>query len=387
MGAKENIGKTKAAVLLVVLTSFLAGCSLIRPQESEDIRTQVPQEAVDPTSFGSLPVDTPETTADKKHTVLALSAGGADGAYGAGVLAGWTASGTRPDFDVVTGVSTGALLAVFAFLGPEYDDLVRELYTQQTNATIFRSRGLAGLFGDSLYDNAPFKEQIEQNVTPELLSKIAAEHDKGRRLYVATTNIDAGELVIWDMGRIAKGGRTNPVQHFQKVLRASASVPGFFEPVYIKPLRGVQLRQAHVDGGVKEPVLYADFMGASKLPNRHLYMIINGTTRRFNASKPVEASLASITQKTISELIRELQRDTIFRHFSATKSNGVKFHLTSIPDQIPIAQESLNFDPVRMRELYDAGWKIGELGPDAWFTKPPTARVASDEASLDRLQQ
>jgi len=374
-------------MLVLLLVCLLTACSVTRPQESEAIRTQTPQEAVDPTINAELPVDTDATAADGKHTVLALSAGGADGAYGAGVLAGWTDSGTRPEFDVVTGVSTGALLSVFAFLGSDYDDLVRELYTNQTNASIFRNRGIGGLFSDSLYDNEPFKEQIEQQVTPELLRKVAAEHNKGRRLYVATTNLDAGELVIWDMGQIARGGRTNPVQHFQKVLRASASVPGFFQPVYIKPRRGVQLRQAHVDGGVKEPVLYTEFMGASQLQNRHLYMIINGTTRRFNASKPVEASLASITQKTISELIRELQRDTIFRHYSTAKQTGVKFHLTSIPDNFPIAQESLNFEPKRMRDLYNAGRAIGAKGPGAWFDAPPTSRILPSQASLSKLQQ
>ncbi|MEL7430142.1 MAG: patatin-like phospholipase family protein [Pseudomonadota bacterium] len=372
---QAGLWRTGAAmrVAVVLLACMLSAC-IVRPQESVVIRTQTPLEAVDPDARGpSLQNAAVDSTNDNVHTVLALSAGGADGAYGAGVLAGWTAKGTRPEFDVVTGVSTGALLAVLAFLGPEYDGLVQELYTNQTDRTIFRKRGLGGLFGDSLYDNAPFKEQIERYITQDILNQVAAEHAKGRRLYVATTNLDAGELVIWDMGLIAQGGRTNPLQHFQKVLRASASVPGFFEPVYIKPVRGVQLRQAHVDGGVKEPVLYAGFMGASSLENKKLYMIINGTTRRFNASQPVKASLASITQKTISELMRELQRDTIYRHYIEAREGGVDFHLTSIPDEIPIAQQSLNFDQKRMRELYQVGYREGLAGPETWNTKPPTA--------------
>lgn len=373
--------------LAILCICVLSACSAIRPDESQDIRTQTPQEAVDLLHGPILPGDTAETTNDNKHTVLALSAGGADGAFGAGVLAGWTAHGSRPKFDVVTGVSTGALLSVYAFLGAEYDDLVRELYTNQTNETIFRKRGLGGILSDSLYDNEPFKEQIEDNITPELLEKVAAEHDKGRRLYVATTNLDAGELVIWDMGLIAKGGRTNPVQHFQKVLRASASVPGFFQPVYIKPKRGVQLRQAHVDGGVKEPVLYANFMGKSALKERHLYMIINGTTRRFNASTPVKANLASIAQKTISELIRELQRDTIYRHFIVAKETGIDFHLTSIPDDIPIAQQSLDFDPIRMRQLYRSGFAIGSKGVGVWAKIPPTSSTDTRAAALGTVQQ
>lgn len=373
-------------VVAVVLACLLSAC-IVRPQESAVIRTQSPLEAVDPDARAISLQDTAvDPAGDNVHTVLALSAGGADGAYGAGVLAGWTAKGTRPDFDVVTGVSTGALLAVLAFLGPEYDELVRELYTNQTDRTIFRKRGLGGLFGDSLYDNAPFKEQIERYITQDVLNKVAAEHAKGRRLYVATTNLDAGELVIWDMGLIAQGGRTNPLQHFQKVLRASASVPGFFEPVYIKPVRGVQLRQAHVDGGVKEPVLYADFMSASNLEDKKLYMIINGTTRRFNASQPVKASLASITQKTISELMRELQRDTIYRQYIEARDGGVDFHLTSIPDEIPIAQQSLNFDQKRMRELYQVGYREGLNGPETWNSRPPTA-AGVQTAKTHSIQQ
>ncbi len=261
-GNSEKLSRLVSVAVLVGCTVFFAvlgGCT-VRPAESVDIRTLTPQEAVNiENSFSEVVADA-SSNRDDKHTILALSAGGADGAFGAGVLAGWTQSGTRPEFDVVTGVSTGSLLAVLSFLGPQHDPLVKELYTTQTNARIFRKRGLDGLLGDSLYDNGPLKEQIEAHVTSELLEDVAREHRKGRRLYIATTNLDAGELVVWDMGKIALSKRADPVQFFQKVLRASAAVPGCFQPVYIKPRTGVQLRQAHVDGGVKEPVLYMSFM-------------------------------------------------------------------------------------------------------------------------------
>lgn len=355
-------------ITYLFLSLVLVACAS-RPDEGKVIRTVLPSEAVDP----GLPNDSPvQRTRDNNHTILALSAGGADGAFGAGVMAGWTANGNRPKFDVVTGVSTGALLSVLSFLGPQYDNLARELYTQQTNDRIFKSRGLNGLFSDSLYDNSPLKTQIEKHINADMLAKIAAEHKKGRRLYVATTNLDAGQLVIWDMGEIAMGGRSDPVQHFQKVLRASASVPGFFQPVYIKPKRGVQLRQAHVDGGVKEPILYADFMGRSAATQKDLYMIVNGSTRRFNDSVPVKPNLASIAQKTINELMRELQSDTVYRHYTRAQNSGIGFHLTSIPDEIPISDKSLDFDPKRMQLLYDAGYKIGLKGADKWNTKPPS---------------
>ena len=384
--AFRSLLRQSTHLLVICLLVLLVSCAS-RPDEAEAIRTITPQEAVDPNSSPTALLNSAYTSKDNRHTVLALSAGGADGAYGAGVLAGWTASGERPKFDVVTGVSTGALLAVFAFLGPEYDELVRELYTTQTNQTIFRKRGIGAIFGDSLYDNAPFKAQIEKYITPAILQRVAEEHVKGRRLYVATTNIDAGELVIWDMGNIALGGRTNPLQHFQKVLRASASVPGYFQPVYIKPKRGIQLRQAHVDGGVKEPVLYANFMGASTEKERQLFMIINGTTRRFNASTPVKASLASISRKTISELIRELQRETIHRHYVNSQKSGMDFFITSIPDNIPIASKTLDFDPVRMERLYRAGLAEGLKGIEAWARQPNARYAAKSLASVNAPQE
>ena len=367
--ASKLLDSMKAAKwIAMLLLLFVAACAS-RPQETAEIRTLTPTEAVQISEIvdenASLDIAN-----DDHHTVLALSAGGPDGAFGAGVLTGWTKSGQRPEFDVVTGVSTGALLSVFAFLGPEYDALATELYLNQTNDRVFKRKGFEALFSDSLYDNGPLKEQIEEHVTEALLKKVAAEHEKGRRLYVATTNLDAGELVIWDMGKIAMGGRSNPVQHFQKILRASAAVPGFFQPVYIKPKRGVQLRQAHVDGGVKEPILYSNFMGRSKAKKKTLYVVMNTTTKKYNASQPVEANLASIAQKTIFELMRELQIDTLNRHYTRTKQENIEFRMTSIPDSFPIPQRSLNFDPVRMKNLFEAGYKIGVEGVDAWRRKP-----------------
>ncbi|MEM7068126.1 MAG: patatin-like phospholipase family protein [Pseudomonadota bacterium] len=361
--------KRLASISILLVLMVAAGCAT-RPQESAAIRTEVPLEAVDEAAFLQSASHILPGKKDDKHTVLALSAGGADGAFGAGVLAGWTRSGNRPEFDVVTGVSTGSLLAVLAFLGPQYDPLVKKLYTSQTNATIFRSRGINGILRDSIYDNGPLKKQIEQHITAGLLKKVAAEHQKGRRLFIATTNLDAGELVVWDMGKIAMSNRPNPVQFFQKVLRASAAVPGFFPPVYIKPVKGVQLRQAHVDGGIKEPVLYAPYMANPDADESELYLVINGPTRKSNESQPVSGNIPSIAGKAILELMRELQRDTIFRHYISARGDKVKFHMTSIPDHIPIDQESLNFDPERMMMLYDAGIEIGMRGPDTWFRAP-----------------
>lgn len=373
MAARLTPGVRLVSAIVIALS--LAAC-VARPKEAPAIRTLQPMEAVDAATFSGeqFTVRAKDPDNDGVHTVLALSAGGADGAYGAGVLKGWTKHGDRPNFDVVTGVSTGALMAVCAFLGPEYDADLERFYTTQKNEDIYRVSG-AGLLGESLYDNGPLKKQIEAFVTPELLAKIAAEHAKGRRLYVATTNLDAGDLVIWDMGDIANGGRTDDVLHFQKVLRASAAVPAFFPPVYIKPQRGIQLRQAHVDGGVKEPILVKSFMFPAGRGKKELYMIVNGNTTRLNASQPVQPKALEIAKKAIMEMMRELQEDTIYRGYVISENAASHFHLTHIPDSIPMSQASLDFDPKRMRRLFDAGVLAGSQGPEKWDSEPPRLEV------------
>jgi predicted acylesterase/phospholipase RssA len=358
-------------IAALVLASTLAACVSSRPEEAPAIRTIQPMEAVDAASsadkvFAARPAEDD----DGVHRVLALSAGGADGAYGAGVLVGWTGRGDRPEFDVVTGVSTGALMAVLAFLGPDYDGELRSFYTNQTNETVYKASS-GGFFGQSLYDNKPLERQIEAFVTEEVLRKVAAEHARGRRLYVATTNLDAGDLVVWDMGEIADGGRTDDVLHFQKVLRASAAVPGFFPPVYIKPQRGIQLRQAHVDGGVKSPVLVKGFMFPDSRMPKELYVIVNGNTTRLNASKPVDGKALDIAKKSIVEMMREMQADATFQSFVLARNARMRFRVTQIPDSIPLAEEGLNFEPARMRQLFEAGFQIGSGGFQNWLDEPP----------------
>ena len=164
----------------------------------------------------------------KQPTALALSGGGADGAFGAGLLAGWSARGTRPQFTVVTGASAGALIAPFAFLGPAYDEMLRSVFASGEMANLLQSDGLAGLFGTGLFKTAPLRDLIARHVDAALLEAIAREYRTGRRLYVVTTNLDAQRTAIWDMGKIAASGEPGALELFRNVLTASASVPGVF---------------------------------------------------------------------------------------------------------------------------------------------------------------
>ena len=375
----------KFCQLVCFLTLLLAvtSCVAIRPKESVAIRSITPSEAV---AINDDPNAATEATLmgyRDRISILALSGGGADGAYGVGVLNGWTQTGTRPNFDIVTGVSTGALMAVFAFLGPEYDEMLKRLYINQTDSDIFRPRGVAGLLSDSIYDNGPLKLQIEKFVTQDILDKIASEHNSGRRLYVATTNLDAGELVVWDMGLLARGGadgRTNNLQLFQKVLRASAAIPVLFPPVYIKPKRGVQLRQAHVDGGVKAPVLLSDFLFSQPSKTRDVYVIINGSLSLEDDHKAVEPNLQSIAAKSVSGLTRELTQQVLYRGYVKAVNSKSRFWLTAIPDDIPPLETALEFDADHLQRIYDRGERDVQR-PDFWWTKPPTLKRFDVHAS------
>ena len=356
-------------VLLFVCLSLTA-CN-IRPKESLQTRTLTPTEAVDVYATNApTMINSAGKISKQNYSILALSGGGADGAFGAGVLNGWSDKGTRPNFDIVTGVSTGALMAALAFLGPEYDATIRTLYTSQTNDSIFKTKGFAGYFSDSLYDYTPLKKQIQSIINRSFLDRVAAEHAKGRRLYIATTNLDAGTQVIWNMGEIANGNRHNAVLMFQKVLRASAAIPGFFKPVYIKPVKGVQLRQAHVDGGLKEPILVSSFLFNSKAKNKQIYLIVNGRMNQFEIESAVKPELADIARKSITELTRSLLTTKVYQGYVRARHSNTKFRLAAIPDNVTPSKEALDFDPTRMRALYDVGYKVS-TSSTPWMSEPP----------------
>ncbi len=207
--------------------------------------------------FRQLTTDNLDENGRLKLNLLALSGGGEDGAYGAGLLNGWTESGNRPKFQIVTGVSTGALIAPFAFLGPEYDPVLKEIYTTINFDSLLIFRPLRGLIsGISLSDNTPMRKLIKKHITRELVDKIGIEHKKGRRLVVATTNIDAGKSVLWNLGEIAASNNPKALELFRDVLAASSAIPGVFPPVKIHvDIMGEKYDELHVDGGVSAQVV------------------------------------------------------------------------------------------------------------------------------------
>jgi predicted acylesterase/phospholipase RssA len=289
---------------------------------------------------------------------LALSGGGDDGAFGAGYLAGWSESSRRPEFAVVTGVSTGALMAPFVFLGPDFDDELRNSYTTTTAADVFE----VGDTPESLLDDWPLKKTIDKRVTPELLRAIAAEHRKGRRLFVVTSNLDAGRPVVWNMGAIAAQGGDAALKLFRQVLLASSSIPGIFQPVHIDvAVDGRHAEEMHVDGTVTAPFYVAPerVLAGERdmvLPMTELYVVAN--SRLQPDFHLVERSKLAIVGRFISIALKEGMRMEIARAKSAADRLGIALNVISVPESFtPVSRKS--FDPEYMSQLYALGVQRG----------------------------
>ncbi|MGE3530130.1 MAG: patatin-like phospholipase family protein [Methyloceanibacter sp.] len=308
---------------------------------------------------------------------LALSGGGADGAFGAGVLCGWTASGKRPEFDLVTGVSTGALTAPFAFLGPKYDEALKKVFTESTTKDIAIAQPVRGLLGgDSLASNAPLAKVIAHYVTEEFLQEVATEHRKGRRLLIGTTNLDAERPVVWDMGQIAVSGRPESLELFRKVLLASAAIPAVFPPGFVKVAAdGATYDEMHVDGGATREVFLIPTQFMAKKtdgslginPVRRAYIIRNGrVSPEYKAVKPKTLSIAG---RAVSSLIKSQGVGDLYELFVFSKRNGIDYNLVYIPGDFPDTSTQA-FDPVYMGKLFDLGYQMGEGGV-SWKKVPP----------------
>ena len=308
---------------------------------------------------------------------LSISGGGDNGAFGAGLLIGWTASGQRPEFRLVTGVSTGALTAPFAFLGPAYDAQLRAVYTEVTDRSIFRRRGLmAALTSDALADNAPLFGLISDYVNEEMLAVIAREYRKGRLLLIGTTNIDLQRPVLWNMGAIAASGHPGAVELFRKILLASAAIPGAFPPTLIEvEYEGRRYHEMHVDGGaVAQAFLYPPALRlAETLEREGVMRARNGYVIRNSRLDPewmtTERQFFSIAARAISTMIHTSGLNDIFRIYATSVRDGVNFHLAYIPPEFH-ADKAGEFDQTYMRALFDFAYERAKTGYP-WASAPP----------------
>jgi predicted acylesterase/phospholipase RssA len=301
---------------------------------------------------------------------LALSIGGADGAFGAGLINGLTESGKRPDYSVVTGVSTGALMAPFIFAGPKYDGALRDAYTKISAADIFEIGGT----GESFVDSWPLKDLIAKQITPSVLADIAAAHNSGRRLFVVTTDIDAERSMVWNMGAIAAHGGDAALKLFRQVLLASSAIPGGFPPVLIDvEANGKHFQEMHVDGGVGgqffvAPAAALAAAGDYRLPATQLYLVINsGLEPQLQA---VDRNTASILTSTVGAAVKIDTRLMIDRAYIAAKRSEAGFNVATIPPDFNAPSRG-PFDPIYMGALYQAGENLGKSATPFANQPPP----------------
>lgn len=323
-------------------------------------------------------VGSPGTKLTERPYFLAISGGGDDGAYGAGLLAGWTAHGDRPKFSVVTGVSTGALSAPFAFLGPEYDEQLKKIYTETSAGDIFKPRGfMAAVADDAIADSGPLRERINSFVDKHMVQRIAEEYDKGRLLLILTTNLDQGRSVIWNIGAIAASGHPRSRALIVDILLASAAIPGAFPPVMLNiAINGREYQEMHVDGGaVAQAFLYPPtFKLKAKLKELGLkdakpvaYIIRNG--RLYRPEERVERQTLKIAQQAIQTMTASSGLNDLYRMYLTTKRDGVAFNLAYVEDSFRLPYKG-PFDKDYMNALYDHGYQVGSAGYK-WLHAPP----------------
>jgi predicted acylesterase/phospholipase RssA len=313
----------------------------------------------------------------KEHRYLALSGGGPQGAFGAGLLVGWSAAGTRPEFTMVTGISTGALMAPFAFLGEDYDAQLKEMYTTySTRDLIIKRTILNALTGSSAVNTAPMQKMLAKYIDQEVLAAIAAEYKKGRRLFIATTNLDAKRSVIWNVGGIAASGVPDALELVHKVMLASASIPAVFPPVFFDvEADGQRFDEIHVDGGTASQVfLYPAEMDWSFVIEQldvkgepAVYIVRNARLKPdWETVKPKILPIAGIS---INSLIRTQGIGDMYRIYLDCQRDGIDFNLAYIPGDFDLKPNE-EFDPVYMGKLFDLGYGMAVEGYP-WDKAPP----------------
>ena len=309
--------------------------------------------------------------------LLALSGGGGKGAFGAGLLNGWSEHGSRPEFLLVTGISTGALIAPFAFLGQKYDEVIKTLYTNTKRSDIVKERNLLALFNtDAMADTEPLRLLIEKTIDNRFMGAVAAEYLKGRELWISTTNLDSRKTVIWNMTKIAASKHPNALNLFHDVMIASAAIPGAFPPVMIDvEVDGKIHSEMHVDGGAMSQVfVYPPNIDLGELSEegkgvreRNLFVVMNA--RLDPEWAETERRVLSIAGRAISSMIQTQGIGDLYRIYITSVRDGVKFNMAFIPEDFKYPYRE-DFDTEFMRALYKTGYEMAAKGY-LWHHTPP----------------
>jgi predicted acylesterase/phospholipase RssA len=304
---------------------------------------------------------------------LALSGGGDDGAFGSGLLVGWTEAGDRPQFDVVTGVSTGALIAPFAFLGPRHDSQLREVFTAVDTGDILISRGfLRGIFSDALSDTTPLWNLISRYFNAPMMEAIAQEYKKGRLLLIGTTNLDAEQPTIWNLGAIAASGHPNALDLIRKILRASSAIPGIFQPVMIDVmLDGRPYQELHVDGGaIAQIFLYPPNVSVNRIVLREREAFLIRNARENSEWANVQRRTLKIGSRAILTMLRSSGANDLTRIYLVAQRDGVDYNLAYIESDFTTPHPAKTFDTTYMNALFNYAYQKSRHGYP-WQKIPP----------------
>jgi len=312
---------------------------------------------------------------NRKIEVLSISGGGESGAYTAGLMLGWTARGDRPSFMIVNGISTGAIVAPFVFLGPKYDDVLLELYSKYATRDAVKRRNLATVFAsDALYDTAPLRGILRSYLTDDVIDEIAQEYRKGRWLLLGSVNLDLMRPVSWDLGRIAASDHPNKRDLILDIIMASSAIPCAFPPVLIDVEAEDRIYQEmHVDGGIYSQIITGTI--AYRRDDVERKIKAKGTTRCYvirNAKtepewKEVRSKIIPIAARSLSSMIRTQGLDNLKEMYLTAKRDGYEIYLTAIPPDFNVESKEL-FDPDYMNALIDAGYDAMVNG-DPWIKK------------------
>jgi hypothetical protein len=311
---------------------------------------------------------------------LAVSGGGDNGAFGAGLLNGWTETGTRPEFKLVTGVSTGALIAPFAFLGPDYDQQLREVYTTMNPDMVYRARGItAALFNDAMADTSPLADVIAKYADARMFAAIAREYNEGRLLLIGTTDLDAQRPVIWNIGALAASGKPEALDLFRKILRASAAVPGIFQPVMIDvEVDGKRYQEMHVDGGaIAQLFLYPPAIDPSRAVKRDRSAYIIRNARLDPDYQMADRRTITIAGRAISTMLAASGHNDVLRTYFISRRDGVDYNLAYIGTDFVAPEKKGEFDQAYMQALYAYGYRQAKAGKE-WHKVPPTLAQQQD---------
>lgn len=320
---------------------------------------------------------------EKKHNYLVLSGGDPMGAFGAGFMTGWMEREDTPEFAVVTGISAGGLIAPFVFLGEDYKDSLREVFTEYSTREILDFRSVDALWQDSVADNSKFRKAIQTYVTDQFLTDLVREHRKGRILLVGTTNFDSGRPVYWNLGKIAEKGGSEARRLITDLFLATSAIPGLFPPVRIEvTVNGQMYDEMHVDGGIISNVfLFPSGLYWNQLTERFkagaepaLYLVQNfHMTPQYEA---VEPRIPAILLRSTLVRTRTQMVGDVYKVFATAQRDGIDFNMTAIPATFTQEPEEF-FDLKYTRNLYDFGYVLGLQGP-SWSKYPPEYAVPED---------